>query len=173
MSSFSSLSTLITIPPTPLPVNNKSTISFYSLNNSFVHKELTYLYPTMHLTNKSPLIKLPPFSNMCYLTIPWPSCGPLSSEFSSSCWFWHTQGELGFILTSSTGSRSMLPPTSKISVSFQSLKSINNSYALLHKEYSHNQIQTIRTLTYQLDLMLETLLTTCKKIWSCQPPNTD
>ena len=49
-------------------------------------------------------------------------------------------------------------------MSFQFLKSINNSYVLLQEKYSPNQIQTIRTLTYQLDLILETLLTTCKKI---------
>ena len=49
-------------------------------------------------------------------------------------------------------------------MSFQFLKSINNSYVLLQEKYSPNQIQTIRTLTYQLDLILETLLTTYKKI---------
>jgi len=53
---------------------------------------------------------------------------------------------------------------SKISISFQSLKSINNSYVPLQEKYSPNQIQTIRTLIYQLDLILETLLITYKKI---------
>jgi len=53
---------------------------------------------------------------------------------------------------------------SKISISFQSLKSINNSYVPLQEKYSPNQIQTIRTLIYQLDLILETLLIIYKKI---------
>jgi len=52
---------------------------------------------------------------------------------------------------------------SRISKSFQSLQSINTSYTPLQEEYNTHQTQTIRTLAYQLDLTLETLLTTRKK----------
>ena len=113
-------------------------------------------------------MKLLPFSNICYLTISWPSYGLLSSGIQ---WFLLILTYLGRIglytyifntqqINISTNFRAIL----KISMSFQFLKSINNSYVLLQEKYSPNQIQTIRTLTYQLDLILETLLTTCKKI---------
>jgi len=53
---------------------------------------------------------------------------------------------------------------SRISKSFQSLQSINTSYTPPQEEYSTHQTQTIRTLAYQLDLTLKTLLTTHKKL---------
>jgi len=53
---------------------------------------------------------------------------------------------------------------SRISTSFYSLQSINTSYTLLQEEYNTYQTQAIRTLVYQLDLTLETLLTTHKKV---------
>jgi len=52
---------------------------------------------------------------------------------------------------------------SRISTSFHSLQSINTSYTPPQEEYNTHQTQTIRTLAYQLDLTLETLLTTHKK----------
>jgi len=48
-------------------------------------------------------------------------------------------------------------------MSFHSLQSINTSYTLLQEEYNTHQTQTIKTLAYQLDLTLETLLMTHKK----------
>jgi len=53
---------------------------------------------------------------------------------------------------------------SRISKSFHSLQSINTSYTPPQEEYNTHQTQTIRTLAYQLDLTLETLLTTHKKV---------
>jgi len=53
---------------------------------------------------------------------------------------------------------------SKISKSFHSLQSINTFYTPLHEEYNIYQTQIIRTLAYQLDLTLETVLTTHKKV---------
>jgi len=53
---------------------------------------------------------------------------------------------------------------SRISMSFHSLQSINTSYTPPQEEYNTHQMQTIRTLAYQLDLTLETLLTTHKKV---------
>jgi len=52
---------------------------------------------------------------------------------------------------------------SRISKSFHSLQSINTSYTPPQEEYNTHQIQAIRTLAYQLNLTLETLLTTHKK----------
>jgi len=53
---------------------------------------------------------------------------------------------------------------SRISKSFHSLQSINTSYIPLQEEYNTHQTQIIRTLAYQLDLTLETVLTTHKKL---------
>jgi len=49
-------------------------------------------------------------------------------------------------------------------MSFYSLQSINTFYTLLQEEYNIYQTQVIRTLVYQLDLTLETLLMTHKKL---------
>ena len=61
------------------PTMNKSTTSSSLSNNSSKHKTTICLHPTMPLTNKSLLIKLLPYNDSRYLTIPWPSCRPLSS----------------------------------------------------------------------------------------------
>jgi len=53
---------------------------------------------------------------------------------------------------------------SRISKSFHSLQSINTSYTPPQEEYNTHQTQIIRTLAYQLDLTLETVLTTHKKL---------
>ena len=59
-------------------IMNKSTTSSSPSNSFSKHKPTTCRHSTMPLTNKSPLIKLPPYNNLCYLTIPWPSYEPLS-----------------------------------------------------------------------------------------------
>ena len=60
------------------PTIHKSITSSFPSNSSSEHKTTTCLHPTMPPINKLPLIKLPPYNNSRYLTIPWPSCGPLS-----------------------------------------------------------------------------------------------
>jgi len=57
-----------------------------------------------------------------------------------------------------------LQTISRISKSFHSLQSINISYTLPQEEYNTQQTQAIRTLAYQLDLTLEIVLTTHKKV---------
>ena len=57
-----------------------------------------------------------------------------------------------------------LQTISRISKSFHSLQSINTSYTPPQEEYNTQQTQAIRTLAYQLDLTLETVLMTHKKV---------
>ena len=128
---------------------------------------MTFHYPTLPLINKSPLMKLPLYNDSRYLTIPWPSCEPLSSGIQWLLLISTFSGRTGlFIYISNTqlinnffNSKTI----SRISMSFHSLQSINTSYTLLQEEYNTYQTQTIRTLAYQLDLTLETFLTTHKK----------
>ena len=149
---------------------NKSTTSFSPSNSFSEHKPTTCLYPTMPSTNKLPLIKLPPYNDSCYLTIPWPSCGLLSLGIQWLLLISTSSGRIGLFtfisntqpINNSFNSRTI----SKISKSFHSLQSINTFYTLLHEEYNIYQTQIIRTLAYQLDLTLETVLTTHKKVTS-------
>jgi len=118
--------------------------------------------------NKLPLIKLPPYNDLHYLTIPWPSCGPLSSGIQWLLPISISSGRIGlytFISNTQPINNSFNFKTiSRISKSFHSLQSINTSYTPLQEEYNTHQTQTIRTLVYQLDLTLETVLMTHKKL---------
>jgi len=121
----------------------------------------------MPLINKLPLIKLPLYNDSCYLTIPWPSYGPLSSGIQ---WLLPISISSGrtrlftYISNTQPINNSFNSKTiSRISTSFHSLQSINTSYTPLQEEYNTHQTQAIRTLAHQLDLTLETLLTTHKK----------
>jgi len=129
---------------------------------------MTYLYLTMFFTNKSPLIKLPPYNNLYYLTIHWPSCRPLSLGIQWLLPILTSSGRtrlFTFISNTQPINNSFNSKTiSRILKSFYSLQSINTFYTLLHKEYNIHQTQAIRTLAYQLDLTLETILTTHKKV---------
>ena len=119
-------------------------------------------------TNKSPLIKLSPYNDLCYLTIPWPSCRPLLSGIQWLLPISTSSGRIGlytFISNTQPINDSFNSKTiSRISKSFHSLQSINTSYTLPQEEYDTHQTQIIRTLAYQLDLTLETVLTTHKKL---------
>ena len=147
---------------------NKSTTSSSLSNNSSKHKPTTYLYSTMSLTNRSLLIKLLLYNNLRYLTIPWPSCGPLSLGIQWLLPISTSSKRIRlFIFISNTQpiNNSFNSKTiSRISKSFHSLQSINISYTLPHEKYNTYQTQTIRTLAYQLDLTLETVLTAHKKV---------
>jgi len=128
---------------------------------------MTFYYSTPPFINKLPLMKLPLYNDLRYLTIPWPSCGPLSSGIQ---WllpistFLGRTGLFTYISNTQPINDSFNSKTiSRISTSFHSLQSINTSYTPLQEEYNTYQTQAIRTLAYQLDLTLETLLTTHKK----------
>jgi len=146
---------------------NKSTTSFSPLNNFSEHKPTTFHYPTPPPINKSPLMKLLLYNDSCYLTIPWPSCGPLSLGIQWLLPISTFSGRTGlFTYISNTqpiNDSSNSKTISRISMSFHSLQSINTSYTPPQEEYNTHQTQAIRTLVYQLDLTLETLLTTHKK----------
>jgi len=146
---------------------NKSTTSFSPLNNFSEHKPTTFYYPTPPPINKSPLMKLPLYNDSCYLTIPRPSCGPLSLGIQWLLPISTFSGRTGlFTYISNTqpiNDSSNSKTISRISMSFHSLQSINTSYTPPQEEYNTHQTQAIRTLVYQLDLTLETLLTTHKK----------
>jgi len=118
--------------------------------------------------NKLPLIKLPPYNDSRYLTIPWPSCRPLSSGIQWLLPISTSSGRIGlytFISNTQPINDSFNSKTiSRISKSFHSLQSINTSYIPPQEEYNTHQTQIIRTLAYQLDLTLETILTTHKKL---------
>jgi len=122
----------------------------------------------MLLTNKSLLIKLFLYNDLRYLTISWPSYRPLLSRIQWLLPILTSSGRIRLFtfisntqpINDSFNSRII----SRISKSFYSLQSINTSYTLLHKEYNTHQTQTIRTLVYQLDLTLETVLTIHKKV---------
>ena len=112
-------------------------------------------------------MKLPLYNDSHYLTIPWPSCRPLSLGIQ---WllpistFSERTGLFTYISNIQPINDSFNSKTiSRISTSFHSLQSINTSYTLPQEEYNTYQIQAIRTLVYQLDLTLETLLMTHKK----------
>ena len=129
---------------------------------------MIFYYSTLPLINKLPLMKLPPYNDLCYLTIPWPSYRPLLLGIQ---WllpiltFSKRTGLFTYISNTQLISNFFNSKTiSRISTSFHSLQSINTSYTLLQEEYNTHQTQTIRTLAYQLDLTLETLLTTHKKV---------
>ena len=147
---------------------NKLT-TFFSLSNNFSkHKPTTYFHSIMSLTNRLLLIKLPPYNDSRYLTILWPSCGPLSSRIQWLLPILISSGRIGlftFIFNTQPINNFFNSKTiSRISKSFYSLQSINTSYTLPHEEYNIHQIQTIRTLAYQLDLTLKTVLITYKKV---------
>ena len=128
---------------------------------------MTFYYSTPPFINKLPLMKLPLYNDLRYLTIPWPSCGPLSSGIQWLLPISTFSGRTGLFtyisntqpINDSFNSKTI----SRISTSFHSLQSINTSYTPLQEEYNTYQTQAIRTLAYQLDLTLETLLTTHKK----------
>jgi len=146
---------------------NKSTTSSSPSSNSSEHKTTTYLHPIMPPINKSLLIKLLPYNDLRYLTIPWPSCGPLSSGIQWLLPILTSSGRIGlytFISNTQLISDSFNSKTiSRILKSFHSLQSINTSYTPPQEEYNIYQIQTIRILAYQLDLTLETVLMMHKK----------
>jgi len=112
-------------------------------------------------------MKLPPYNDSRYLTISWPSCRPLSSGIQWLLPISTFSGRTGLFtyisntqpINDSFNSKTI----SRISTSFHFLQSINTSYTLPQEEYNMHQTQAIRTLAYQLDLTLETLLTTHKK----------
>ena len=146
---------------------NKSTTSFSPSNNFSKHKPTTSHHSTLSLINKLLLMKLFPYNDSRYLTISWPSCGPLSLGIQ---WlllistFLGRTGLFTYISNTQLISNSFHSKTiSWISTSFHPLQSINISYTLPQEEYNTHQTQAIRTLTYQLDLTLEILLMTCKK----------
>ena len=147
---------------------NKSTTSSSPSNSFSKHKPTTCRHSTMPLTNKSPLIKLPPYNNLCYLTIPWPSYELLSLGIQWLLPISTSSGRIGlftFISNIQPINNSFNSKTiSRISKSFYSLQYINTSYTLPHEEYNTQQTQAIRTLAYQLDLTLEILLTIHKKV---------
>jgi len=129
---------------------------------------MTYPYSTMSLINKLLLIKLPLYNDLCYLTIPWPSCRPLSLEIQ---WllpiltFSERIGLFTFISNTQLINSFFNSKTiSRILKSFYFLQSINTSYTLPYEKYNTHQIQIIRTLAYQLDLTLEIVLMTHKKV---------
>jgi len=128
---------------------------------------MTFHYPTLPLINKLPLMKLPLYNNLRYLTIPWPSCGPLLSGIQWLLPILTFSGRTRlFTYISNTqpiNDSSNSKTISTISTSFHSLQSINTSYTPPQEEYNTYQTQAIRTLAYQLDLTLETLLMTHKK----------
>jgi len=119
-------------------------------------------------TNKLLLIKLLPYNDLYYLTIPWPSCGPLSSGIQWLLLILTSLRRIGlstYISNTQQINNSFNSKTiSRISMSFHSLQSINTSYSPPQEGYNTHQIQAIRTLAYQLDLTLETLLMTYKKV---------
>jgi len=118
----------------------------------------------MSPTNKSLLIKLPPYNDSRYLTIPWPSWEPLLSGIQWLLPISTSSGRIGlytFISNTQPINDFFNSKTiSRISKSFHSLQSINTSYTPLQEEYNIHQTQIIRTLAYQLDLTLEIVLMT-------------
>jgi len=128
---------------------------------------MTFHYPIPPLINKLPLMKLPLYNDSRYLTILWPSCGPLSLGIQWLLLILTFSGRTGlFTYISNTqpiNDSSNSKTISRISTSFHSLQSINTSYTLPQEEHNTYQTQAIRTLAYQLDLTLETLLMTHKK----------
>jgi len=119
-------------------------------------------------TRKLPPIKPPPYNNLHYSTIPWPSYRPLSLAIQ---WLLpiltHSERTGLFIYIFSMLQISNSPNSriiSNISLNFQSLQSINNFFEQQHEKYTPDQVQLVRTLAYQLDQTLEVLLTICKKL---------
>jgi len=131
---------------------NKLTTSSSLSNSSSKRKTTTCLHPTMPPTNKSPLIKLPPYNDLRYLTIPWPSCGPLSLGIQWLLPISTSSGRIGLytfisniqLINDSFNSKTI----SRISKSFHSLQSINTFYTPPQEEYNTHQTQIIRTLAY-------------------------
>ena len=131
---------------------NKSTTSSSPLNNFSEHKLMTFYYSTPPFINKLPLMKLSLYNDLHYLTIPWPSCGPLSSGIQWLLLISTFSGRTGLFtyisntqpINDSFNSKTI----SRISTSFHSLQSINTSYTPLQEEYNTYQTQAIRTLAY-------------------------